>query len=237
MLEGKTTVPSLWDSDETLFDLARRELFTAVVGDVMDKLGYTRQFLPPDIQPLRHDMVVIGRAMPVLVADYFSERVDGQTSLGDKPFGLLFEALDDLKRAEVYLATGGSPNYALWGELLSTRAIHLGAAGVVLNGYSRDTRGVLRLNFPCFSKGGYAQDQGARGKVIDFRIPVAIGQVRIEPGDIVFGDIDGVCLIPRALEKDVFAQALEKVRGENAVRAALEGGMTAVEAFAKYGIM
>jgi regulator of RNase E activity RraA len=228
---------SLWESDESLFALARRELFTAVVGDVMDKLGCARQFLPPDIQPLRQDMVLIGRAMPVLVADYSGERVDGQTPLGLKPFGLLFQALDDLKPNEIYLATGGTPNYALWGELLSTRAVHLGAAGAVLNGYSRDTPGVLRLNFPCFSKGRYAQDQGARGKVIDFRISVEIGAVRIEPGDIIFGDVDGVCVIPRALEKEVFTGALEKARGENAVRAALESGMAAVDAFAKYGIM
>jgi regulator of RNase E activity RraA len=228
---------SLWHSDETLFALAKRELFTAVVGDVMDKLGYVRQFLPPSIKPLRHDMVLIGRAMPVLVADYFSERVHSHNAVGPKPFGLLFEALDDLKPHEIYLATGGSPTYALWGELLSTRALQLGAAGAVLDGYSRDTQGILRLNYPVFSMGSYAQDQGARGKIVDFRIPVEVGQVRINPGDIIFGDIDGVCVIPREIEHDAFNGALEKVRGENQVRLALESGMTTVEAFAKFGIM
>ncbi len=228
---------TLWASDADLFALARRELFTAVVGDVMDKHGLTRQFLPAEIRPLRDDMVTIGRAMPVLVADYFSERAYGQTAVGPKPFGLLFEALDDLKPGEIYLATGGSPNYALWGELLSTRAIHLKANGAVLNGHSRDTRGILHLGFPVFSTGRYAQDQGARGKVVDFRIPVEIGQARIEPGDIIFGDIDGVCVVPQAVEQDVFTGALEKVRGENEVRKALESGMSAVSAFAKFGIM
>jgi regulator of RNase E activity RraA len=228
---------TLWSSDETLFSLARRELFTAVVGDVMDKLGFTRQFLPAGIVPLRDDMVVIGRAMPVLAADYFSERADGRNGIGHKPFGLLFEALDDLKPHEIYLATGGSPDYALWGELLSIRALRLGAAGAVLHGYSRDTHGILRLNYPVFSLGRYAQDQGARGKVVDFRIPIEIGKVRIEPGDIVFGDIDGVCVVPRAMEHDVFSGALEKVRGENEVRHALENGMSAVDAFARFGIM
>jgi regulator of RNase E activity RraA len=228
---------SLWSSDDDLFKLAREELFTAVVGDVMDKLGYTRQFLPQEVQPLREDMVVIGRAMPVLVADYFNERVDGQTQVAQHPFGLLFRALDDLKPQEVYLATGGSPNYALWGELLSTRAMKLGAAGAVLHGYSRDTRGILNLNFPTFSKGRYAQDQGARGKVVDFRIPVEIGAVRINPGDIVFGDMDGVCIVPREIEEVAFVGALEKVRGENTVRQSLEDGMSAVDAFAKFGIM
>lgn len=228
---------ALWASDDELFTLARQELFTAVVGDVMDKLGFTHQFLPPEVQPLHDNMVVIGRAMPVLVADYFSERVDGQTPIAQQPFGLLFQALDDLKTNEVYLATGGSPNYALWGELLSTRAMQLGAAGAVLNGYSRDTNGILRLNFPTFSKGRYAQDQGARGKVIDFRIPIEIGAVRVQPGDVVFGDLDGVCIIPRDLVEATFSGALEKVRGENVVRQSLEAGMSAVDAFTKYGIM
>lgn len=228
---------TFWKSDEELFTLAKHELYTAVVGDTMDKLSYTKQFLPPEIKPLREDMVVIGRAMPVLVADYFSEIVHGQTDMGEKPFGLLMHALDDLHPNEVYLATGGAPNYALWGELLSTRATYLGAAGAVINGYSRDTRGILRLNFPTFSFGRYAQDQGARGKVVDFRIPIEIGAVRVQPGDIVFGDIDGVCVIPREIEEETFQGALEKVRGENTVRQALESGMKAADAFKKYGIM
>jgi regulator of RNase E activity RraA len=175
--------------------------------------------------------------MPVLVADYFSERVEGHNAVGPKPFGLLFEALDDLKPNEIYLATGGSPNYALWGELLSTRARQLGAVGAVLDGFSRDTNAILRLNFPVFSAGRYAQDQGMRGKVVDYRIPIEIGQVRIQPGDIVFGDIDGVCVVPQQLADEAFSGALEKVRGENQVRIALENGMTTVEAFSKFGIM
>jgi regulator of RNase E activity RraA len=228
---------TLWKTDEDLFALARRELFSAVIGDTMDKHGLTRQFLPAAVRPLYDEMVVVGRAMPVLVADYYSERALGQTAVAAKPFGLLFEALDDLKPGEVYLAAGGTPNYALWGELLSTRAMQLGASGAVLNGYARDTRGILRLGFPVFSTGRYAQDQGARGKIVDFRIPVEIGQVRIEPGDILFGDLDGVCVIPKAVEEAVFMGALEKVRGENQVRLALESGMSAVDAFAKFGIM
>ena len=103
-----------WQHDEELFQLARRELFTAVVGDVMDKLGLRRQFLSPRIQPLRDDMVVIGRAMPVLEADVFEERVEhSANSLMSKPFGLMLEALDDLKPNEVYICTGSSPAYAL----------------------------------------------------------------------------------------------------------------------------
>jgi regulator of RNase E activity RraA len=228
----------LWHSDEELFQLARRELFTAVVGDCLDKLGLRRQFLHPQIQPLRADMVVIGRAMPVLEADVFAETVEGSANpLMRKPFGLMLEALDDLKPHEVYVCTGASPTYALWGELMSTRAMQLGAAGAILDGYSRDTRAILSLDFPVFSYGPYAQDQGPRGKVVDYRVPIEINGARIEPGDILFGDTDGVCVVPRTAEQDVFRLALEKARGEKCVAQAIRDGMTAVDAFAKFGIM
>jgi regulator of RNase E activity RraA len=213
-------------------------LFTCVVGDVLDKLGRYHQFLPPQIQPLRPDMVVIGRAMPVLSVDVFAEKLVGTANaLSAKPFGLMLEALDDLKPGEVYLNTGSSPRNALWGELMSTRATKLGAAGAVLNGYTRDTLGVLRLNFPTFGWGRYGQDSAPRYKVVDFRVPVEIGQVRVEPGDIVYGDIDGVLVVPRELEVEVFRRALEKARGEKKVKAAIESGMSACAAFETYGIM
>jgi len=221
-----------WGSDEELFDTLRRELFTAVVGDVMDTMGLLRQFLPPQLRPLRDDMVVTGRAMTVLEAD-----VPSDTDFVSEPFGLMFRALDDLKAGEVYVCAGGSPRYALWGELMSTRATKLGAAGAVVDGYHRDTSGILRLGFPTFSYGGYAQDQAPRGKVTDFRVPLEVGGVKVTPGDIVFGDLDGVCVIPRAAEEEVFRRALEKVQNENLVGQAIEEGMSAQEAFEKFGVM
>jgi regulator of RNase E activity RraA len=227
-----------WGSDEELFDTLRRDLFTAVVGDVMDTMGLLRQFLPPQIKPLRNDMVVTGRAMTVLEADVFVESHDSSgTEFVSEPFGLMFRALDDLKAEEVYICTGASPRYALWGELMSTRAINLGATGAVVDGYHRDTSGILQVGFPTFSYGGYAQDQAPRGKVIDFRIPLEIGGVKVMAGDIVFGDLDGVCVIPRAAEEEVLGRALEKVRKENLVGRAIEDGMSAQEAFKKFGVM
>ena len=144
-------IPTLPDTDQELFALMKRDLFTAVVGDVLDAAGYTRQFLPPEIRALHPDMVVAGWAMPILEADCFTEEVvvDAKKS----PFGIMFRALDDLKPEEVYICTGSSFDYALWGELMSTRAMHLGAAGAVVDGYSRDTRGILKLGFPTFSRG------------------------------------------------------------------------------------
>lgn len=227
-----------WKNDDELFRIIRRELFSAVVGDIMDKQGMLHQFLPPRIQPLDEDMFLVGRAMPVLEADTFGEQVPGTANeLMKKPFGLMLEALDDLKKNEVYLCTGASPRYALWGELMSTRAITLGAAGAVVDGYARDTRGILALKFPTFCHGRFAQDQGPRGKVIDFRLPVEIQGVSIRPGDIVIGDIDGVCIVPQTDEADIISLALEKARGEKRVKKAIENGMSAVEAFKKFGIM
>ena len=204
----------------------------------MDKLGFVRQFLPPRIQPLREDMVTVGRAMTVLEADVFADACPGSANpLLSKPFGLMLEALDDLKRNEIYICTGASPTYALWGELMSTRASMLGAVGAVVDGYSRDTTGILQMNFPTFSYGRYAQDQAPRGKVIDFRVPLQIGEARVDSGNIIFGDIDGVCVVPRAAEDEIIRLALEKARGEKLVKKAIEGGMSARAAFDQFGIM
>jgi regulator of RNase E activity RraA len=228
----------LWKTDDELFALIQRELFTCVVGDVMDKIDLQHQFLPPQIQPIRRDMVVIGRAMPVLSVDVFAERTSGSANpLMNKSFGLMLEALDDLRRNEVYVNTGSSPRNALWGELMSTRARKLGSRGAVLNGYVRDTKTILEMGFPTFAFGSYGQDSAPRYKVVDFRVPVEIGSVRVRPGDILFGDSDGVLVVPADTEAEVFTRALEKARGEKLVRKAIEEGSSAVEAFAKYGVM
>ena len=120
---------------------------------------------------------------------------------------------------------------------MSTRAIKLKAAGAVVNGFSRDTNEILRINFPTFSRGTYAQDQGPRGKVVDFRIPIEWDGIVIQSGDIIYGDKDGVLVVPGETEKEAFEGALEKARGEKKVLNALQNGMSAVDAFNKYGIM
>jgi 4-hydroxy-4-methyl-2-oxoglutarate aldolase len=182
-------------------------------------------------------MVLIGRAMPVLEADFFAERTSGKNPLSDQPFGLMFEALDDLAPNEIYICAGGSPRYALWGGLMSTRALRCGAAGAVVHGFHRDTREILRLGFPVASFGSYAQDQSSRGKVIDWRVPIELDGVAIQPGDIIYGDLDGVVVVPARAVEQAFAAAIEKVRGERKVLAALQNGMSAAEAFRKFGIM
>jgi regulator of RNase E activity RraA len=222
--------------DSQLFELVRKELFSAVLGDVMDARGLRHQFLPAPIRALEPATVLVGRAKTVLEADCASTRVGSEGK--EQPFGVMFEALDSLREGEIYMCTGGSPKYALWGELMSTRARILKAEGAIVDGYHRDTRGILGLGFPLFSWGSWAQDQGVRGRVIDYDCPIEYGNgTVVEPGDLVFGDIDGVVVIPRAVEVEVIDAALEKVRGENKVREAIIGGMSTREAFDRFRIM
>jgi regulator of RNase E activity RraA len=222
--------------DNALFGTIRERLFTAVIGDVMDRHGLTRQFLPPEIRALDPDSVLAGRAMPVLEADCCGDAI-GHSGEAD-PFGLMLRALDDLGPGEVYVTAGASPRYALWGGLMSTRAQSLGAHGAVMDGFHRDTREIRKLGFPVFSRGAYAQDQRLRGRVIDFRCTVEFRNgVRVAPGDVIVGDIDGVLVIPREHVQDVVRRSVEKVAGEEEVRRAILRGERTEAVFARTGIM
>lgn len=224
--------------DADMFSHMRKQLTSSLIGDVLDTLGFQQQFFPPQVRTLAPESVLAGRAMPVLEADYLStDEEPGSSPLSQKPFGLMLEALDSLRPNEVYIASGSSPRYALWGGLMTQRAMRLSAAGAVLNGYSRDTHEILSTPFPVFSWGSYGQDQGPRGKVIDYRIPIEIGGVKVSPGDIVFGDIDGVIVIPKTVETEVIDQALNKSASEDRVRDAIVNGMSTVEAFKTFGVM
>lgn len=216
-------------SDAELFTTIRKNLYTAVVGDVLDRMGHRVHFLPPAIRPLRPDMVVAGRAAPVIIGD--------APGTPEDPFGKLLEALDSLREHDVYITNGGQTPYSLWGELLATRAQWLKASGAVMNGYCRDEWGILELGFPTFSWGSYALDLSFRGKVLGYGTATKVGDVPVEPGDIVFGDRDGVLIVPAGMADEVFERSLEKVHGENQVREAFRQGMPAVEAFQKFGVM
>ncbi len=217
------------NNDEKIFTHFRTELYTPVVGDILDSLGFYHQFLPPQLQPLRPADKLIGRAMPVVMIDVFGPQ--------KKPFGLLTEALDQLEEGDIYLASGGGMRCAYWGEILTATAKARKAAGAVINGFYRDTPMVMEQNWPVFSRGRYAQDSGVRTQVVAYRCPIEIENVWIEPGDLIFGDIDGVVVIPKKVEQEVVEKALEKARGEKLVRRDIEAGLSSTEAFAKYGIL
>lgn len=215
--------------DQLLYEQIKSTLYTPVVGDILDAMGYAHQFLPQAIQPAKEEMKLVGRAMPVLMIDVYGPQ--------KKPFGYLTEALDQLEAGEIYLASGGEMRCAYWGELLTATARTRGAAGAVINGFHRDTPQMLSQNFPVFSRGRFAQDSGIRTQVADFRCPIEVCGVQVNPDDLIFGDLDGVVVIPRAVEKEVIEKALEKARGEKVVRKAIEEGMSATEAFRRFQIL
>lgn len=231
-----------WKNNEELFALIREKLYTPVVGDILDQMGCTHQFLPAAIRPLTAlvppNMVgtfendkrnkLVGWACTILENDIYAP--------AKKPFGYLTESLDQLRPGEIYVATGAH-NSALWGELLTATSRAKGAVGAVLDGCTRDTPQVLEQNFPVFCTGCWAQDSSVRTYVCDYRCTIEIGQVTIHDGDLIFGDVDGVLVVPKEIVEPVMEKALEKAAGEKRVRQAIEGGMSATDAFAKFGIL
>lgn len=215
--------------DPDRFQLVREQLYTPVVGDILDSMGRLHQFLPAGIRPIRPEMVVVGRAMPVLITDVFRPVKE--------PFGQMMEALDSLRPGEVYLARSGRLDCSAWGEILTVTARVRGAVGAVIDGFHRDTGRVLAQDWPVFSRGSYAQDAAARSSVIDFRVPAEIEGVQVTPGDLVFGDVDGVLVVPRSIEDEVLEAALVKANAENTTRAAIEEGMSSRAAYERFGVL
>jgi len=218
-----------WESDAELFELFRNELYTPVVGDILDEIGNYHQFLPQPIQPIRITDKIVGRAMPVLMIDVYGPQ--------EQPFGKLTAALDQLEPGEIYVAGGGAMRCAYWGEIMTATAKKRGAIGAVIDGFYRDTQKVMEQNWPVFSRGRYAQDSSVRTQVVNYRCDIEIGGVWITPGDLIFGDMDGVLVIPKKNVEEVVVRALKKARGENIVRQVIENGMSSTEAFLKYKIL
>lgn len=215
-------------SGEEIARTLTERLHTAVVGDVLDALGYTRQFLPFGIRPMLPEWRVAGRAMPVQIANV--------CGLQEKPFGLLTDALDQLEPGEVYVATG-TLQCASWGEILTATAKKRGAVGAVIDGYHRDTNRVLPQNWPVFSRGAYAQDAGVRSRVIGYRCAIEIETIQVKPADWIFGDIEGVVVIPEEVAGEAVERAMEKMNRETAVRREIENGLSSSGAFQKYGVL
>ena len=215
----------------SLQDLGGR-LFTAVLSDCLDAAGYRNQALAARIRPLDDALVLCGRARTGLYGDVYEARE------GENPYELEIRLIDDLRAGEVpVFACGTSGRIAPWGELLSTAARARGAAGAVMDGMTRDVRAIRAMCFPVFAAGIGPLDSKGRGKVVAIDVPVEVAGARVEPGDLVFGDADGVVVIPRAAEERVIAAALAKVQGENETRDALARGEKLADVFRRHGIL
>jgi 4-hydroxy-4-methyl-2-oxoglutarate aldolase len=210
--------------------LIQEKLYSAVIADVLDGLGLRNQALDHNIRPLDPSFKLAGRAYTILATD--------TVEIPDDPYIKELEAVDGLTDGGIAVATtGGSTTAALWGELLSTAAASKGARGAVIDGFTRDSSGIIEMGFPVFTRGYSPLDSKGRIEVIAHGVPIRCGGVVVSPGDIVFGDRDGVVIIPENVANEVLLKATDKVEGESNMRRALQQGMGIVEAYKEHGIL
>src|SRR5919112_4388789 len=215
---------------EDLLDVLRTRLYTAVVSDVLDRQGLLDQAMAARIHPIEPRMRLVGKAHTVLSADVYQRP--------ESPYVKEIAAVDVLKPGDVMVAvTNGSERTCLWGELLSTAARARGATGCLIDGHTRDVTRILEMGFPVFCTGFRPVDSSSRSTVIDYGCPVRCGDVLVNPGDIIFADIDGVVVIPQDYLESTVRLALEKVEGENASREMLEHGALLREVYDRYGVL
>ena len=219
-----------WENDDQLFSLMADRLYSSVISDVLDDAGYCNQVMSHKIRPLYGNAVAVGRVMTVHCMDVYE--------IPDQPYKLEIEAVDSLKPNEVLVCSAnGSDRYSFWGELLSTASIARGANGAIIDGFVRDCKAITDMQFPVFATGISPLDSKGRGDVVSFNTPIECGGVRVVSGDIVFGDYDGIVVVPKWAEERIVAAAFDKVSGENHIRQELKAGATVKYVFDKYGIL
>jgi len=207
----------------------RETLYAAVVADVLDSLGFRTQVLAAPLVRQSGDGVLLGRAKTTLWEDVEHD---------DKPYELELVAVDECRTDEVIVAAAaGSMRSGIWGELLSTAARNQGCAGAIVDGAVRDVAQMHAMGFPVFARGTSPLDSLHRQRVRAVDVPVEIGGVAIHPGDLVVADLDGVVVIPQAVEGEAIRRAWEKVTAENKVRDEIRSGSKAGEVFKKYGVL
>jgi regulator of RNase E activity RraA len=215
-------------------DLAnlRQNLFTSVLSDCLDQAGYMRQALPVRIRPLDDANVMVGRARTAAFMEVY------HVPEGSNPYELEIALVDSLKPGDIPVFACSNPaRVAPWGELLSTAATARGAAGALMDGCVRDVKAIRAMNFPVFHGGIAPLDSKGRGKIMAIDVPIECGGVAITPGDLLFGDADGVVAIPQAVEADVLRLAFEKVTGERNTLRDLQRGDMLADVFKRYGIL
>jgi regulator of RNase E activity RraA len=205
-------------------------LSSALLADVLDTLGHRHGALPIDIRPLKPTWQLCGRAATLSAVSVASEP--------EHPYAVEMECIDNLRSGEVLIATmNGDRSSALWGELLSTATRARGAVGVVIDGLTRDAARILAMDFPVFAAGYCPLDSKGRIDCIAYAQPIRIGACTVRQGDWVFGDIDGLVVMPAELAEEAFRRALVKAQGENRVRDELARGRSVREVFAEFGIL
>ena len=212
------------------YDLIEEKLYTAILADVMDSLGYRNQVMRYDIRPIYHDAKVVGRAATMLGVEAYT--------IPAEPYALELALLDDLKQGEVVVcAIQGARRSSVWGELLSTHTRAKGGRGAIMDGLTRDAWGIVAMKFPVFSTGLTPADSKGRCEIISIRQPIEVGGVLVNDGDLVVGDQDGCLAVPKAIEDQVMERAFEKVSAENKIRDELARGASIRQLFKDYGVL
>lgn len=210
----------------------RDRLFVSVLSDCLDAVGLMNQALPSRIRPLDEERVMVGRARTAAFMEVYHH------AAGTNPYELEIQLVDSLQPGEIPVFACSNPaRVAPWGELLSTAAKARGAAGALMDGCTRDVRAIRAMGFPVFHSGIAPLDSKGRGRVMAIDVPIACAGVFVEPGDLVFGDADGVVVIPKRVEEQVLRLAFEKVTGERNTLRDLERGDKLADVFARYGIL
>jgi regulator of RNase E activity RraA len=210
-----------------------RDLSAAVLSDVMDVLGLMHQAMQPFVRPLDETLVLAGRARTGLYMLTYEIRD------GENPYEVEIALVDDLRPGDVPVlaCNGPTQRIAPWGELLSTAAQARGAAGCITDGLVRDVRQIREMRFPVFHGGVGPLDTKGRARMVQRDVPVECAGVKVRDGDFVFGDVDGVVVIPQERAAEVLARAREKVAGEDRTRDELRQGRLLREVFEKYRIL
>lgn len=213
------------------FQKIKKDLYSGLLSDCLDKLGSKKHAMSPLIRPVTPEMKVAGRAHTILAADVYDYE-EG------KEYTREWEALDNIKKGDVAVfSTSFSKSTAFWGELLSTAVDVRGALGAVGDTFTRDAKRIIEMNFPLFITGFSPLDSLGRSEVISYNCKIECGGVVVNPGDIIFGDIDGIVVIPSDLALEVINKAYEKAEKENIVRDALLKGMSLKEAWDRYHVI
>jgi len=218
------------DRTDELIATIQNKLYTAVVSDVLDRHGYLNQAMDAGIRPIERGMRVVGRAHTVLATDIYERQAN--------PYVKEIASIDAVTPGSCVVAsTHRSTRTCFWGELLSTATRARGGTGCIIDGYTRDSDAIIEMGFPVFSTGFKPVDSSPRSMVIDYGCPIECGGVRVNPGDVVFGDFDGIVVIPMDVLPDVVAEAVQKVESENLTRDMLREGHLLREVYDKYGVL
>ncbi len=206
------------------FEKMKNELCTGIISDVMDQMGFNNQTLGNAIQPLKDETVIFGPAFTALANEVYS--------MPEDPLTAQAKIVDQLQEGEIFvLATRGRNNCATFGDLFATRVKAKKAAGVLLDSYARDLRDLKKMNFPLFYKGSNPRTSKGRTEINESHLTVSIDGVKIKHGDYIYGDIDGICVIPLEIVEDVMKRAEQILENERVVRDALKGGMSIEDAY------